>query len=365
MLKLLIITSGLRCGVSDYTQKLVSELQKIRGLDIETIEVEPGFIRVKLFIEIWKKKPDIVHIQHEIVMFDRFFGLTSIPIYIYTRLLGRSVITTVHTVNPVLIAFAKPYFKLLFKLTSAFSDCLLVISKGSKKVLEEEYGLKNVRYISHGFFKSVETDPEKLTEFRRQMGIKPENKVILLFGYPFEKKGYHHVIEAMPQVLKRIPEGLLIITGGLAKADPEQCRSYLERLKRMTRDLNLESNVLFTDYIPAEDLPRLIMNADVAVFPFEDRQSASGSVATVYSYKIPMVVSDIKAFDDLTDGIDCTKVSLDDKSEIAKALITLIQDKEARERLKMNMESRLKSESIDQAAKKHAELYNEIAIEES
>jgi glycosyltransferase involved in cell wall biosynthesis len=368
----------LKCGVFNYTIKLITELQKVKGIDIECIELKPGIFRFYLLREILKKNPDIVHIQHEIVMFDKLFGLTSFFLYFYPFLLRKKVITTFHTVksqsnfkneiaskyhkNPIIISIAKIYLKILFQVTNFFSNEILVLSKSGKDTLEKEYNLMNVTYVPHGIFKPKKADDKKLLEFRKRLGLEPKDKIILLFGYPFENKGYHYVIESLPIILKKHPETKVLISGGIGSADPEQCISYINRLKNLAKKMGVTSRVVFTEFIPDNELPYLILNSDVAVFPFEDRLSASGSVSTVYSYKIPIVVSDVKAFDFLENQLDCIKIKVGSKGEIADAISWLLEDLELRTKLFKTMEERLKRFSIGDAAKKHREIYGKIKI---
>ncbi|MHA2324384.1 MAG: glycosyltransferase, partial [Promethearchaeota archaeon] len=373
------ITSGLKCGITDYTKNLISELRKFENSEVQYYELQQGIFRFSLLSDILRSDAKIVHIQHEIVMFDRFFGLTSLFIYFYARLMRKKIITTFHSVkslsnfeneiasryrkNRIIISFAKIYLKILFKLTSLSSDRILVLSKSAKDVLENEYNIKNISYIFHGFFNPIESDDNTVSLLRKKLGLDSSDKIILLFGYPFENKGYHRVIESMPYVLKKHPEAKIIITGGIGLADPEQCLDYLNRLKQMSKDLKVNSSVIFTEYIPDEEVPCLLSISVIAIFPFEDRQTASGSVATVYSYRIPMIVSDIDAFDFLENGKDCIKIKLGNEMEIVNAINLLLGDFRLCNKFKKNMEARLETKSIKKAAEEHIQVYRQIINE--
>jgi glycosyltransferase involved in cell wall biosynthesis len=355
MTKIFMITSGLKCGITDYTKNLISELRKFENSEVQYYELQQGIFRFSLLSDILRSDAKIVHIQHEIVMFDRFFGLTSLFIYFYARLMRKKIITTFHSVkslsnfeneiasryrkNRIIISFAKIYLKILFKLTSLSSDRILVLSKSAKDVLENEYNIKNISYIFHGFFNPIESDDNTVSLLRKKLGLDSSDKIILLFGYPFENKGYHRVIESMPYVLKKHPEAKIIITGGIGLADPEQCLDYLNRLKQMSKDLKVNSSVIFTEYIP------------------------SGSVATVYSYRIPMIVSDIDAFDFLENGKDCIKIKLGNEMEIVNAINLLLGDFRLCNKFKKNMEARLETKSIKKAAEEHIQVYRQIINE--
>jgi glycosyltransferase involved in cell wall biosynthesis len=366
------------CGITDYTKNLMTELKKIENIEINYLELKPGIFRFNLFKNFLNNGYDIIHIQHEIVMFDGYFGLTSLFIYLYIFALRKKAVTTFHTIkslsnfkneiaskyskNPVVIFIAKEYLKVLFKITSIFSSKILVLSRGGECVLKKEYKIKNVRYIPHGFFNPTVIDDKKIFSVRKKLGFDFDDKIILLFGYPFEKKGYHYVLQAFPQILKSNPEAKIVITGAVGLADPGQCLNYLDRLKKISTELNVNSRVVFTGYIANAEVPCLIALSDMAIFPFEERQTASGSIATVYSYKIPIIVSDIKTFDFLENEIDCVKINIRDNESIIRAAIRLLGDPEFCEELKKNMEKKFKNMSIEKSGKELARLYAEILI---
>jgi len=377
MLKILIITSGFGCGVTNYTKKLIFELKKHKNIELECSELRPGFFRLYLLREIFQKKPDIIHIQHEIVMFDDFLGISSIMIYMYAIFMRKKIVTTFHTVKslinfeneiagkylryPGIVFFAKQFIKYSFKLIDHFSDRIIVLTEASKSVLEKEYKIRNVKYIFHGFFNTENVDMDDITAFRKELGIGLDEKVILLFGYPFEKKGYHHVIKSLPHVIKKHPKTKVVITGGIANADPDQTISYLTILKKLSIELGVEKHVIFTDYIPDEKVPHLIASSQLAVFPFEDRQTASGSLLTVYPYKKPLVVSDIPVMDFLDDEVDSIKVEKGNENEIASAINLIFDDPNITNKLQSNMNDRIESLSIGKMAEEHFKLYKELA----
>jgi glycosyltransferase involved in cell wall biosynthesis len=366
-----MITSGLECGITRYTKELISEISK-KHIKVDCVPLNPGIFRFNILRDIIRLKPDIVHIQHEIVMFDKFFGVTSFFIYLYAFLTRRKTVTTFHTVkslenfeneiadkyrSPIRIPFAKLFIKFSFKMVSLFSAQIIVLTETAKNVLKNEYKIKNVVYIPHGFFDPCEVDNEALSKFREVLGLKSNDEMLLLFGYPFENKGYEYVIKSLPLVLKRHPEAKLVITGGIAHADPEQCITYISELKEMARRLMVELSIIFTDYIPDEDVPYLIMSADVGIFPFKSRQSASGALSTVYPYKKPIIVSDIPVFDFLEDKNDCIKVNVKNEEELAGAINLIFDNPEMSSKLRKNIDRRINVLSIERAAREHMNIY--------
>jgi glycosyltransferase involved in cell wall biosynthesis len=373
MLNILMITPNIRCGIDIYTENLVRELKKKAKISINSVPLKPGFFRFYVLGDIIKKKSDIVHIQHEIMTFDRFLGLTAILIFLYTFLTRRKTITTFHTVksianfeteiasqyrkNRFLMFLAKHFIKYSFTLVSFFSDQIIVLTKNARDVLEKEYEIRNAVYIPHGFFNPTKVNEKELYKFRASLGIGPNDKVILLFGFAYEFKGYHHVIKSLPSFLKNHPETKLVITGSVSQTDPKQCENYLSILKKMAKSLNLEHNVIFTNYIPDEEVPTLITSSDVVIFPYDPTQSASGTVSTVLPYKKPIIVSNTPAFDFLENGVDCIKVNVKEEKELASSIGLLFDNPVVSNRLRKNIERKVRDMSIENVAEEHMHIY--------
>jgi glycosyltransferase involved in cell wall biosynthesis len=75
------------------------------------------------------------------------------------------------------------------------------------------------------------------------------------------------LLNAAPLVLKQFPTARFLIVGGGDK---------LPILKRLTDDLKISNNVIFTDYVNQEEIPEYIAAADIAVACFEDNDITRG-----------------------------------------------------------------------------------------
>lgn len=377
MLNILMAIPGIRCGIDIYSEKLIRELKKRDQININSLQLKPGVFRIYVLRDIIRNKPDIVHIQHEIMIFDRFLGLTAIFIYLYSFLTRRKTLTTFHTVKSVinfeneiagqykknrfLIFLAKHFIKYSFKIISFFSDQIIVLTKNARDVLEKEYKIKNAVYIPHGFFNPRRVNEKELYKFRASLGIRPMDKVILLFGFAYEFKGYHHVIKSLPTVLKDHPKTKLVITGSVSQTDPKQCESYISKLKKMAKSLNIEHNVIITSYIPDDRVPDLITTSDVVIFPYDSTQSASGAVSTVLPYKKPIIVSNIPVFDFLENGVDCIKVNVKEETELANGICLLFDNPGVSATLSKNIERKVKDLSIENVVDEHIRIYKCLA----
>lgn len=87
---------------------------------------------------------------------------------------------------------------------------------------------------------------------------------ILFVGRLVEKKGLQHLLEALPGVLRRVPDASLAIAG----FGPEETA-----LRARARELGLENAVRFLGAVPQDELPRLYRRAALFVAPFIRAQS--------------------------------------------------------------------------------------------
>jgi glycosyltransferase involved in cell wall biosynthesis len=73
-----------------------------------------------------------------------------------------------------------------------------------------------------------------------------------------KRKGIKHLIEAMPKILRAVPEAILVIVGD----GPER-----DGLEEETRELKLNGNVAFLGKVAEEELLRLYYASDAFVLP--------------------------------------------------------------------------------------------------
>lgn len=100
-------------------------------------------------------------------------------------------------------------------------------------------------------YRPMERDPE----LAKQLGVK-DTKVILTLGRLVIRKGQDIMIQAMPQVLERVPGALYLIAGK---------GNYEQELRRLAHALGVAERVRFMGPADDEILPKLYNLADVFV----------------------------------------------------------------------------------------------------
>ena len=96
---------------------------------------------------------------------------------------------------------------------------------------------------------------------RKEYGV-TNKKVITFIGRLSKTKGPHLLIECMNNVLSSHPDAVLVIVGGKWFSE-NGWNDYIELLHRLAKPLG--EKVLFTNYIPSENIPKMLLMSDVFV----------------------------------------------------------------------------------------------------
>lgn len=208
-------------------------------------------------------------------------------------------------------------------------------------------------------------DPAKVPkdavrELRNRLGI-GESPMVFFVGRLSWVKGADSLVQAMPYVLKEVPDAKLVVVG---KGEQEGM------LTDMVRRLGIEKNVILKfEYLPEQERILYYAACDVAVFP--SRYEPFGIVCTEAMAMGKPVVVGAKGTSGLREQvIPCdlphakrcgSHVDPDVPYDIAKFVIELLKDKELRERLGRNARERvLEKFTLDRAAKETLAVYREL-----
>jgi len=376
-----------KCGISHYTTELLEAMHhQTSDLKIESIRIKDKskflLFYYNIIREIIKNEFRIIHIQHEFSLYDSFYGVTLVLFYIILKILSKNkrfkIITTLHTIwdleglvdsidpkfskNPLLLFIARVYILLHTKFICMISDKVVVLGKPGVYILLKQYGVEpsKVKYIHLGVYTSRAEEPtkEEVEKFKRKFNIKENVKIITLFGFPYPSKGYHYVVNALPEVIKECENLVLVIAGGLPDVgDINSLRKYFSDLKNMPRELGIENHVIFTGFLPWNDLNALFNITDLFVFPYEKRVNASASLNSVISYLKPIIVSESPLFDDLRDLKAVITVNVKNKKKLKSVIVNIIHSKSLRKILGSRLKKYIFKNSILNSARNHLKLY--------
>jgi phosphatidylinositol alpha-mannosyltransferase len=148
---------------------------------------------------------------------------------------------------------------------------------------------------------------------------------ILFVGRQEKRKGLPYLLEAYARLKRERPDIRLIVVGPDGGIRPA-CERYVRRHQ-------LE-DVVFTGFVPYEELPRYYKTADVYCAPSTGHESFGIVLLEAMAAGTPIIASDIGGFADvLEDGVEGLLVPPRDAQALASAMDRLLSDAALREQM--------------------------------
>ena len=153
-------------------------------------------------------------------------------------------------------------FNLVMKAMSQKIDAFGYLGDFTKRAMSSAIStqLKMVR-IAPGISINHFTPGTKSEELAKELDVFGK-KVIVCLGRLVHRKGQDRLIEAMPDVLKKIPDAVLLIVG----EGPRR-----EALKKIVAEKELENSVKIVGRLSYEQLPMVIRLGDIFAMPSRSR----------------------------------------------------------------------------------------------
>ena len=182
--------------------------------------------------------------------------------------------------------------------------------------------------------------------------------VIFVMGRLVERKGHVYLVKAMPEILKKCPNALLVIGGG----GPEEFK-----IKSVVDELGLSKSVYLAGRIPIPDLPSYYAGADVFCLPaiVDSKGETEGGqglvIGEAMACGVPVVSCNVGGIPDVVkNGINGLLVPQKDSSALAKAVCRILSDKDLASTLsKAGIETVKNDLSYDIFVKKMVKKYKE------
>jgi mannosylfructose-phosphate synthase len=132
----------------------------------------------------------------------------------------------------------------------------------------EPYGVpsRRIRTVPPGYDAARFHPDNSVTKEDRKRALGWRGKTIFALGRIAENKGYDLLLRAMPRVLKRRPDALLVLgIGGESLSDVET--RTVQGLQELAAELGVASRTIFAGHLPDKILPEAYRAADVFVLP--------------------------------------------------------------------------------------------------
>lgn len=124
----------------------------------------------------------------------------------------------------------------------------------------ENMNAKNVVIIPQGVDAKLMKPIPKDLELQNALGICDNDRIVMYLGSIHSISGLPKILNFIPNIIKKIPNFKLLIVGGGA---------HLQTLKNISKKLDIDNYIIFTDYVPYLEIPRYCSLAELCINPFE------------------------------------------------------------------------------------------------
>ena len=198
---------------------------------------------------------------------------------------------------------------------------LIVPSKKTYDLFKEKYKFdRGIHIVPTGIdterFHRDRYDSKKIDTLRKELKISKDNFVLLYVGRLAEEKNVEFLLENHAEIIKKHPKAKLMIVG--SGPDYEKLIQYAEELK-------IIKNVIFTNAIPYDEIPKYYAVADVFVTA-STSETQGLTVIEAMAASLPVVCIDDESFNTFVVD-DLNGYLFHDKSEYFKRICSLYDDK--------------------------------------
>jgi glycosyltransferase involved in cell wall biosynthesis len=209
------------------------------------------FATLALWREVRRQKPDVIYAQWLVP--GGFIGA------VVSRLTGVPLAISVHG-SDVFVAERRKIARPAVRLALNNCRCLIACSGDlARRVIRLGMPAARVSVIPYGVdVERYQPDQGPTQALRTALHLPAGQNILMAMGRLVYKKGFSYLIEAMPGILARFPNTVLLIAG------EGDLRAELERL---AETLGVRQQVLFAGHVAWQDTPAYLALADLFVLP--------------------------------------------------------------------------------------------------
>lgn len=199
----------------------------------------------------------------------------------------------------------------------------------SLKELALQYGIPatKVKVIPNGVDITKFKQKDK-AEMRKKLNLPLHKRIIISVGGIVERKGFHRVINVLPQIIRTMPNILYVILGG-----PSVEGDFSQYLKRQVNNLQLTEYVIFAGPKPHKEVCDWLNAADVFCLATKAEGWANVFFEALACGK-PVVTTNVGGNSEVINSKDYGMlVDLDDQEILANALIEALKRKWDQEKM--------------------------------
>ena len=271
---------------------------------------------LKIGNELRKLKPDLLLVKYWMPFMAPCFGTIC-------RIAKRNGHTRVITIIDNLVPHEKrPGDRLLSGYWVNSVDGCIAMSRSVMQELESFDSKKPKVYCPHPLYDNF-GEPVTRKEAMAKLGLDPEFRYILFFGFIRDYKGLDLLLEAFGDARFR-ERSLKLIVAGEFYCDPAP-------YKKLIADHSLEDRVIMSnDFIPDSNVLNYFCASDLVVQPYKSA-TQSGVTQIAYHFNKPMIITNVGGLAEFVPDQKVGYVVRPEPSEIAAAIIRFYEEDREKE----------------------------------
>lgn len=335
------------CGIATYTKDLTNAINLLNPYylaDIIAIDDEhlggkklsyPWEVKYKIDqnnLKSWLNAADYINQSGaEVVVLQHEFGIYGGPqgemIIPFVEAIKKPIVVTFHTVIPQ----PSEQYRTIVSRLGARANAIVVMVNTAVTRLVKDYGLDEAKIVvvPHGV-PDIPFTPSAVAKKELSLG---DDNIIMSFGLVSRGKGYEHVVEALPAILKKHPSTKFLILG---ETHPvilrQEGESYRESLQKRAEELGVADALVFVNrYLDLEEIVDYLKATDIYITPFINLdQITSGTLSYAVGAGRACISTPYLYAQEVLDGNRGMLVPPSDGSAIAAAAIELLDNPKKR-----------------------------------
>jgi polysaccharide biosynthesis protein PslF len=325
------------CGLATFTASLRRAMAESRastlGLDVVDLTDDPGadLSRPEVVASMnpgdpWSIRRAVDQIaDHDVIVAQHEYGIwgpdMGASILDFLEMIDNPLITTLHTLLQRPTAIQKEIIEAL----NARSRYTIVPTLGARDLLVEGYEVDPglVVVVPHGTDR-LHRSVARLRSYETAQVLSPR---LLSWGLIGPGKGLEWAIRAVATLVERWPKIKYTIAGKThPKVLTREGEAYRRDLQSLVAELGIERNIVFIDdYLSEDRLQELLLEATVAVLPYDSsEQMVSGVLVEAVSAAVPVIATPFPHAREMARQGAVTVVPHRDSGAIAEAVAALL-----------------------------------------
>lgn len=252
-----------------------------------------------------QEKPDLIIVRYWLPFMGPCFGtiLRRVRKNKHTKIVAITDNVIPHEHRPGDMAFTKYFLK--------SADAFLAMSRDVLKDLRQ-FTHKPAVFSPHPVYDNY-GDAVSKEDACKKLGLNPDEKYILFFGFIRKYKGLDILLDAIKD--ERIKQaGIKLIVAGEFYGDSD---AYMQQIEAN----GIADNVhLFTSFIPNDEIKYYFSAADLVVQPYRTA-TQSGITQVAYHFEKPMVVTNVGGLAEVVPDGKVGFIAEPDSTSIANAVV--------------------------------------------